>query len=96
MEHFRNAQAIEPDNHFLNYYIGNGFYVSKQYDSALVYYEKVIIDHPDNVEAFKMAGFCAYYIKDNSKTNKYLSHFVKVSPESPERDECLKVLEQIR
>jgi tetratricopeptide (TPR) repeat protein len=48
---------IDPTNETTNYYLGNSYFFTNNFEEALIYYQKVIEINPNNARAFNQIGF---------------------------------------
>lgn len=92
-KHCRASLALNPSLPNVDWYMGSGFYALQQYDSGLIYFEKVLRRNPELFKCYKIAGYCAYYVRNKAKTNKYLDYYLERNPNDPDKDIILQIIE---
>ncbi len=90
----RQAQKLAPRSERMLIGLSSAFFARKQYDSALVYAEKTILESPSHFQAYLAAGLSAYNLRDYVKAKAYLTRFLESAPEGPERNRAVEIMQQ--
>ena len=67
-----------------NTYRGRAYMYLSQKDSALIDFNKVIKEHPNNSGVTRLIGIIYSLKKDSAKANKYFRQSIKLNPNDPE------------
>lgn len=78
----RDLLSVDPNNLDGLTNLGNSFYSNGQYDSALLYYERVLKIDPRNSSGFYNKGLTLYQKKDYTKSMEILRQCISLYPDN--------------
>jgi len=78
----RELLDTDPNNLDALINIGNGFYANGQYDSAIVYYDRVLKIDPKNSSGLYNKGLAFYSKKDYKNSMEYLRQCISLYPDN--------------
>ena len=93
---FRSAYSLDPNSFLVLQGLGSVYYAIQRYDSGLVYFEKSIQTGQGFADSYLMAGYCAFYVRNNAKTKYYLESYLAMVPNSPQKQTVEQILGTIR
>ena len=87
----RQAQDLRPDDTIIVEGLAVAFAALDQFDSSLVYAEKLIGLYPDFIEGYRMAGLAAYNLRLDDKARQYLRYYIQYAPDNIRRKTAVEV-----
>jgi Flp pilus assembly protein TadD len=73
-----------------------GFNGAAQFDSALVYAQKLMHIDPANERAYLVAGASSFRLGDKARAKIYLIRYLEMNPQGPEKLTAIELLNQLR
>jgi len=96
MDALRRGQKRDPKATEIMIGLMAGFYAMRQYDSAMVYAGKIMQVQPTFANAYWVAGQVSFYAGDKDRAKIYLTRFVELAPDDPNRPKALEILQQLQ
>lgn len=78
------ARKMRPDNLEINYYLGQAYYLNKEYDKAVPLLKKTIAINHEFIEAYKYLGLALYQSHKAKEALPYIRKSLDVEPENKE------------
>lgn len=93
---FRRARRFSPDYFPVLDGLAHNFFMTRQYDSALYYANRAIARDSAYFPGYEVAGMASYVLHDYAGAEKYLSRYVRITPDSTRRTRAENLLAALR
>ncbi|MCR4713592.1 MAG: tetratricopeptide repeat protein [Treponemataceae bacterium] len=78
------ARKLQPDNFEVNFYLGQAFYLNKEYDKAIPLLKKAIAINKEVQDTYKYAGLALYKFHNFRESLPYIKRALDLNPDDKE------------
>ena len=78
------ARKLQPDNFEVNFYLGQAFYLNKEYDKAIPLLKKAIAINKEVQDTYKFAGLAMYKFHNFRESLPYIKRALDLNPDDKE------------